>query len=340
MNKDLQYELNIGVLNSTTTISIKTIYKRVSSTKESIKFETKIPVFNQVLVDDNGLIIVHDELIGSSNLHLAVVGDVPPYAESWLEENGVRPIKRFKLRFLTKADSLSITEYNTIYQVKRYIENQYEIQRVDQKLLFKGKEVNENQSVFSLMMADPSLPLSDEFGFDLVIKIPVNLRVVYFYKTCDREFQVEVHESDTVAEVKEKIYVKNKIPIQHIHLSIHGEEGAKLDDGDTRTMKELDLGPEPVLWMRPVILIHLKVPGRNSKWSFYEELTRLSTLESILINIQRTHRLQRTWLTEIYDKQGNQCTRNLNLFSSANTDEMSITVYPIMERNKDSCFLM
>ena len=113
------HEFNIQVLRSNTVINARFI-------RQTIESKTNIPVENQVLVDDNGLIIDYDQAVPlGSNLHLAVIGDAPFEAESWLRDNGISPFKTFKLRFLTKVDSLNITEYNTIYKVKRFHQTGY-----------------------------------------------------------------------------------------------------------------------------------------------------------------------------------------------------------------------
>ena len=101
----------------------------------------------------------------------------------------------------------------------------------------------------------------------------------------------------------------------------------RLED-DSKTMEELNLVLNPVVWMAPVVLIHLKLPGQ-SRFSYYEILTIEATPESILLKIQLTHSLNRNCLIDVHDKLGRRW--ELDLFNSTGADEMYITVYATME---------
>ena len=333
---------HIKVLRSKAIINVQTSFK-INCIKHDIESETKIPVANQVLLNDGGVIIHYEEAISPfftrSSMHLAVIGDVPSEAESWLKANDISPIKTFQLRFLTKIDPLSITKYNTILKIKYYIENQYKIRHDDQVLLFKGEEVKEYQSVYSLMMNDQREPLSDDFGFDLVVvKKPYTLRVKHFYKNYDREFEkeyhIEVQDTDTIGEIKEKIAAKKGIPKKYIQLMSGDSSEAtyRLDD-DFKTMEELDLGLHPVLWIKHVILIHLIF--HDSRFSYHEILGKNSTLDDILLKIRESLKLKTSQRFEVFDRFG--APFDPDSLGSYNTDEIQITVYGPIKR---SCLVM
>ena len=344
--------LEIQVLGSKTIIGVEPLSK-IYSIKEEIELKTGIPVENQILINEEG-IIEQDRFTASSKLYLAVMGDVPSEAERWFKENDISLIKvfwlkendilteTFKLRFLTKIDYLNITEYDTIYKVKSFIEKQYQIRRNDQMLLFKGEEVSENlfESVFNLIMNDKRDRLTYDFGLDLVVvKKPFTLRVKHVHeREIEREYNIVIQDADTIGEVKQKITEQTSFTI-NVQLFRDDKGTKRLDDETSRTVADLDLGLYPILWMMSVVRIHLKLPG-HSRFSYYEAITRETTLQSILFKIQMTHSLKRNWLIDVHDKQGRRW--DLDLFSSTGADEMFITVYATMEPSSQgsSCHVM
>ena len=234
-----------------------------------------------------------------------VIGDVPSEADGWLRDNDITSITTFKWRFLSKIDYLNILDHNTIESIKHYVRNIYNIRYNDQILLFKGQETNDSQSVLSLMltMTDQCEPLSDDFGLDLVVvKKPYTLHVDNFHDQ-PIEFDMKIQDSDTIGKIKEKIANGQGLPVQYIKLYSANDETMTLED-DSKTVEECGLGLHPIIWMKPVVLIHVTFLGLTPdlRFSRYETLEKHTTLDDILLKIRDIHKVKGNQLMEVFDR--------------------------------------
>ena len=150
------------------------------------------------------------------------------------------------------------------------------------------------------------------------------------------EFQAEVRDSETVDEVKEKISKRKGLPVQYIKLCSYYDGTMTLED-DSKTIDECDLGLHPIIWMKPVVLIHITFLELTPELRFsqYEVLEKHATLDDILLKIRETHNLKKKQCIEIRNENDRLIEPNDSLFDD--TAEMQVTVYPPPKR---SCNVM
>uniref|UniRef100_A0A7M5XC84 Ubiquitin-like domain-containing protein n=1 Tax=Clytia hemisphaerica TaxID=252671 RepID=A0A7M5XC84_9CNID len=223
---------------------------------------------------------------------------------------------------------MNVMEYHSIRSIRQYIEIQYKVRRNDQILLFKGEEIRENQSLLSLMTNGPL----DDFPLNLVVvNRPFTVRVRRAYERYSNEFGVEVLNSNTIGEVKVKIAERNGIPLQYVKISSDADGKEELKD-DSKLIEDCGLELYPIIWMKPVLRIHVtfvEFPIEHS--TDYEILEEHSKLKDVIKKIRKANGLKKI---EIRDADAELLEPNVSLLDVA---EIHVQVHNPL---KKSCIVM
>ena len=150
------------------------------------------------------------------------------------------------------------------------------------------------------------------------------------------EFQAEVRDSETVDEVKEKISKRKGLPVQYIKLCSYYDGTMTLED-DSKTIDECDLGLHPIIWMKPVVLIHITFLELTPEFRFsqHEILEKYSKFEDVILKIREAQDLKKRQRIEIRNRNYMLIEPNDSLLND--TAELLVTVHP---QSKTSCILM
>ena len=219
----------------------------------------------------------------------------------------------FKIKFLTKEETLFFSEYDTIESLKRYISQKYDIRTFEQVIMFKGVKLKHLDKLTDLRANE------DDVCLHLVVeRKPLDLCIrMGSFDSPVQTISITASHTNTIKEVTQKITDATKIPIKYLNLEVKmnsSDEGkheiVSLDEEDKLVQDYFNQdGTCPVFRIKQLINARLHcVPISNKIVNYYElvEDDSLETIEDLLARIRTKHDLKEWNLSDVRDTR----TRN------------------------------
>ena len=198
---------------------------------------------DQLYFDNNG-VTVESTLPEDSPIKDVYLATKSLDLEQRCFEWGVKIFKTFKLKFLTKMEELPSSKYKFVSELKNHLLKIYKIRKCNQSLVLQGRELEDSENIFSLMisewyyMRDLTINL-----FVVQGKFDVRIAPCWKIDFTDGDngpIKIEVQGSTTIADVKNLMIPHFKPEPHTFVLSLHRSQRTNDEEflPETKTMKE------------------------------------------------------------------------------------------------------
>ena len=342
-NVKLFTELNIKSYGAG--LSIGTINEEIVSLqhlKNFILTLTGIPATDQVLLTNQGNVIDKEsQLDFSIDIYVTVRQGASSLADITVKW-GMRYLKSIKLAFLTKVEILDAENFNTVRDIKLYVQKTFKIVTMNQVLFHGEVKVKESEKLFDMFLKEDSTS-SETLNLSLIVdQKPFDVKIIQTREL--PSFSMSIEENFTIYQIKLMAAEWIRTPVKCFDLYFENfehaldEEKTLLDYDAIENYESLKLTAKTILQIR----LHFEEPDEIREESIWiDEVNGETTLYQHLKKIRKKNGLRKREMVLIPDDGGYCWVRSFpQKYRLIDLLNFSLDFHVVPQRRIKNCLIM